>query len=496
MNRLNTGVNVVRFLLVMAFALVLQPSMVLGQDAGEEQQAPEIDLSQVDTTKIEWRHRDFERSAVKLLTLDHAAFRYDQDRIQLELYATVVRDFLGFVEDETERGGFDAKYEMTFQVRTVNDSLLIESSWDRISWAADSMSMGSGQRVPELIRYILYPGTYRIAARVDDLTRNRFYSEEYAIELKPVEVENLTISDVILASRIERAQGDVAEFDHNGLLVLPNAERVFGDSNPQLFFYAELYNLAGTGNSTYTTGGRVLDANGNEMRTLRERTRQVPGAFLVEVDAFSVATLRSGSYVLELQVIDNSTADTARTTRNFWVYRKGESYSTKLAMGYPGFDVAAMTDEEVNEELAWIRPIITDRARAQIQQLINPDARRRYLANFWASNDPDSSTVINEFRDEYLARLKFVNDRYGSFNRDGFETDRGRVYLMFGAPDIIDDNPYNSQVQRAYQIWYYDSIEGGVQYVFVDRTNLGDFVQVHSTKRGEVNNPNWSQREL
>lgn len=482
-------------LLFSLVAAVLFPVVGLGQDVGEAISQDES-FENVDSTKVEWRYRDHERSAVKLLTLDHAAFRYDQDRIQLELYSTIVRDFLTFVEEKTERGGYDANYEMTFQVLTMDDSLLIESSWPRTSWASDSVSMKSGQRIPELIRYVLYPGTYRIEARVDDLNRHTYYSEDYAIELKPVNVEHLTISDIILASRIERAQGDVAEFDHNGLLVLPNAERVYGDSNPQLFFYTELYNLDADKGGTYTTGGRVLDTNGNEMRTLRERTRQVLGSYLVEVDAFSVATLRSGSYELELQVIDNASQDTAYATRKFWVYRQGEVLTSTQPMGYPGFDISAMTDEDVNQELAWIRPIITDKARAQIQQLTNPDSRRRYLAYFWATNDPDTNTVVNEFRDEYMARLRFVNDRYASFKREGYETDRGRVYLMFGPPDILDDFPYSSNVQRAYQIWYYDSIEGGVQFVFVDRTNLGDFVQVHSTKRGELNNPNWQNTEL
>jgi hypothetical protein len=44
-------------------------------------------------------------------------------------------------------------------------------------------------------------------------------------------------------------------------------------------------------------------------------------------------------------------------------------------------------------------------------------------------------------------------------------------------------------------LWNYDSIEGGVYFVFVDHSNFGDFRLVHSTKNGEPNRPNWFDQE-
>ncbi len=449
--------------------------------------------SPLDTSSVLWRYRDHPRSLTKFLTLDHAAFRYDNERIQLELCAAIVRDFLGL---ESVANGIQAHYEMTFQVRTPSDSVLIESSWERTNGSPDSLSRRPGQRIPELIRYVLYPGRYRIFARVDDLVNNVYFDEEYAIELKPVETQRLTMSDILFASRIEKAQGDVGEFDHNGLLVLPNAERMYGDSNPRLFYYAEIYNLAMGPGDKYKTYGRVLTAEGDEVRPLRTRERPIVGAFLVEVDAFSVATLHSGSYQLELTSVDETAGDTCVVHRSFWVYKEQEAPLVHAPIGYPGFDVAALNDEELDKELAVIRPILTDRARAQIQQLTTREAKQRFLAQFWSVNDPDTSTVVNEFRDEYMQRLKVVEDRYSSFRREGWETDRGRVYLRYGEPTTIEDFPYSSEVHRAYQIWTYDKIEGGVQFVFVDRTNLGDYIQVHSTKRGELSYPDWRNTEL
>lgn len=479
-----------RVILSSLIVFLIVASTGLAQET-ETQTAPAA--APADTSSMLWKFRDHQRSITKFVTLDHAAFRYDAERVQLEVFASVVRDFLGL---EPARDGIQAHYQVTFQIRSASDSVLIESSWERTNWSPDSLSRKAGQRIPELIKYVLYPGRYRVFVRVDDLVRNMYYDEDYTVELKPVNTETLSTSDILFASRIEQAKGDVGEFDHNGLLVLPNAERIYGDSNPRLFYYAEFYNLTMGPGDQYKTWGRVLTSEGEFVRDLRTRERPVVGAFLVEVDAFSVATLNSGSYMLELSVVDEAKADTARVRRSFWVYKEMESNLSAFAVGYPGFDVAALNDEELNKEMAILRPILTDKLKAQASQMTTPDSKRRFLTSFWSSLDPDSSTVINEFREEYMQRLKVVEDRYSSFRRAGWETDRGRVYMRYGEPTTIEDFPYSHDIRKSYQIWSYDKIEGGVQFVFVDRTNLGDYVQVHSTKRGELNNPNWRTTEL
>ena len=61
---------------------------------------------------------------------------------------------------------------------------------------------------------------------------------------------------------------------------------------------------------------------------------------------------------------------------------------------------------------------------------------------------------------------------------------------MFGEPDDRDSHPIDSHA-KPYEIWSYRNIEGGVEFVFVDRSGLGEYALVHSTLRGEVNNPDW-----
>jgi hypothetical protein len=76
--------------------------------------------------------------------------------------------------------------------------------------------------------------------------------------------------------------------------------------------------------------------------------------------------------------------------------------------------------------------------------------------------------------------------------RNGWHTDRGRIYILYGEPDEVERFP-NSDNVKPYEIWHYHQIESGVMFIFVDRTGSEDYTLVHSTKRGEVQDSNWEQ---
>jgi hypothetical protein len=76
--------------------------------------------------------------------------------------------------------------------------------------------------------------------------------------------------------------------------------------------------------------------------------------------------------------------------------------------------------------------------------------------------------------------------------REGWLTDRGRIYLVYAEPDEIERFP-NSSGSKPYEIWHYNQIESGVIFVFIDRSGFGDYSLVNSTKRGEIQDDSWQQ---
>lgn len=107
-----------------------------------------------------------------------------------------------------------------------------------------------------------------------------------------------------------------------------------------------------------------------------------------------------------------------------------------------------------------VQPIITDEELVAYSRLTGPEQRNAFLASFWAERDPTPGTTENEFQEEYVRRVQYANEHFGGASARagfGFETDRGRMYLMFGAPDAIDAE---GAAADPYETWRYASVSG------------------------------------
>ena len=96
---------------------------------------------------------------------------------------------------------------------------------------------------------------------------------------------------------------------------------------------------------------------------------------------------------------------------------------------------------------------------------------------------------------KYKAQVLFVENIYANNFQEGFETDRGRVYLKYGAPTNIIVKE-TSPSEYPYEIWQYNKIEkySNKRFVFYnpDLVNRA-FRLLHSDMIGELKNPSWRQ---
>jgi len=63
---------------------------------------------------------------------------------------------------------------------------------------------------------------------------------------------------------------------------------------------------------------------------------------------------------------------------------------------------------------------------------------------------------------------------------------------VYGNPDEIDRHP-NETDMKPYEVWSYHSLEGGVEFDFIDKTGFDDYQLVNSTERNEIHDDNWQQ---
>jgi GWxTD domain-containing protein len=140
----------------------------------------------------------------------------------------------------------------------------------------------------------------------------------------------------------------------------------------------------------------------------------------------------------------------------------------------------------IDEEVPYI---ITNEERAAFKKLTTDDEREQFIEAFWERRNPNPGSPENEFKEEYYRRIAYANEHYAS-GIPGWRTDRGRIYIMYGPPDEIDNHDSGGSYVRPYEEgggetstypfeqWryrYIDGIGNNVILEFVDPTMTGEF---------------------
>jgi GWxTD domain-containing protein len=88
------------------------------------------------------------------------------------------------------------------------------------------------------------------------------------------------------------------------------------------------------------------------------------------------------------------------------------------------------------QERVWLASVdhtITKQERKDYEALSDAE-RRTFQETFWRSRDPNPETPQNEALEEYVTRLRFVEQYFQENEVPGVFTERGRLYMRFGAP--------------------------------------------------------------
>jgi len=133
--------------------------------------------------------------------------------------------------------------------------------------------------------------------------------------------------------------------------------------------------------------------------------------------------------------------------------------------------------------------IISDEERKAFKNLSNDEEREAFIEQFWLRRNPNPDSPDNEFREEHYRRIAYANEHYAA-GKPGWKTDRGHIYIAFGAPDSIESHPSGGAYDRPmdegggqtstfpFETWHYRYLEGigdNIDLEFVDTCMCGDY---------------------
>lgn len=124
----------------------------------------------------------------------------------------------------------------------------------------------------------------------------------------------------------------------------------------------------------------------------------------------------------------------------------------------------------------YARYLFTKNERKIFFGLPNDKARNEFIRYFWEIRDPNPMTEENEFKVEIERRYEHVNKYLKEGPVPGWKTDRGRIYIMLGAPTNTYEETLGTQFAR-HVFWYW--AESDIYIRFVDSNGNGVFRMDH-----------------
>jgi len=219
--------------------------------------------------------------------------------------------------------------------------------------------------------------------------------------------------------------------------------------NRNAFVYAQIY-LANPGSQIMVRA--IQDCK--ERQVLYEDTLAVDSTIVPVVFTYEKEKMVRGTCQLILEAAGERCH--ARTTKTLNFYG----------------NINALTPASVDEMIEQLKYVAPGKEWERMKKAEGAE-KLRLFQQFWKQRDVTPGTPENELFDEYYARVREANEKFGHGSLAGWTTQRGHVYILYGAPDRIERNDDPFHVGAKYEIWYYYDLER--KFVFYDEYGFGDY---------------------
>jgi GWxTD domain-containing protein len=415
----------------------------------------------------------------------------------LETHIEVYASTISYVKNEEGVG--KCKVQIT-QILKSNDSII--DFHKTILENAEKSAEDVYENLMEIQRYVINNQTkYELEVSILDLN-NPLATEQ--IVSKPIQVSwseyICEVSDIqLVSSYVETKEENI--LSKSGYDLLPLLADFFPPDYDKIAYYFELYNTVNHfGEDKFIVSHYIENVLTNAVAGNFSKSKRESAAVVIPVlNAFDISKLPSGDYYVVAEVRDKENKIVAQkklpfSRKNFAADLSSENLKD---INFDGTFVEKMDSDSLDEFIYCLYPIVTDMENRIIDNQVkkyNDTLKRQFIYSYWFN-------VNNQFPEDawldYKEQVNLVDHMFGTSVKEGYETDRGRIYLKYGPPNNVDDRP-NEPSAYPYQIWHYYKIGkfNNKKFVFYQPDLVtNDYSLLHSELQGEIQNFKW-QMEL
>lgn len=352
----------------------------------------------------------------------------------------------------------------------------------------------------EVKRITLNPGKYSLELSLIDLNS----SNPPTTAVQDLEVKDLStktsISSLETAEMMQAVkEGYENSFTKSGYEIIPRISNYYSNQSTKIPVYFEIYQNKKEDNKTIGLKQTVIDSKSKEeIESLTRFSKHEIDEVLPFIRVLDISKLKSGEYLLDFSVIDKENQVIASS--NYFFERFNDDIfdvvqSNEIVID-PKFQ-ASITDDSLVFFISSLIPISKSAEMKNILDLLKTKDRelyRKYLQSYWVNTTKGQNTY--EAWLKYKSQVLIVQKLFKTNFTDGFETDRGRVYLQYGPPSNVIVRE-NSPSDYPYEIWRYDKIGNfsNKRFVFYNPDLVNNnYRLLHSDLIGELQNYRWQQQ--
>lgn len=348
-------------------------------------------------------------------------------------------------------------------------------------------------------RFIIKPGEYEFEIIIKDNYKENDQPVSLTEKLVITDFSNVaSFSDIELLEGYTKSE-NTTQLTKSGYDLYPFVSAYYPYGLDKIAYYSEIYHLG----KEITEGEKFLLVqyiegfeNGIQLSNFSKMTKMESATVIPVLSALDISGLKTGNYNLVLEA-RNKTNDVVLRKKIFFqrnnpLANLSDDELTKVVIASTFVEKINNIDS-LSEYIACLRPICEELERTMVDKQAKSEdtlSKQQFFYTFWLNRnsvDPEKEWLA------YKKQVDFVNGIFGTRVKQGYETDRGRVYLQYGAPNQITDRP-NEPSSYPYQVWQYYKIGkfNNKKFIFyLPDLVTNDYQVLHSDVPGEMKNFRW-----
>lgn len=427
--------------------------------------------------------------------MSYATFYTPENGPYIETYLTVEGKSAKYVLNEN--GKFQATIQIIMLFK-IGDEVI---NYDKYELSSPEINdtIDIADNFIDQQRYSLANGNYEFEIQIwDKNSQTKPYINLTPLVLDYPEDE-VVISGIQLVSSYSKTEEDGILSKH-GYDIIPYIFNYYPEKINKVTFFAEIYNTeVKLGESEkYLLKYYIVPIDKEKPLAKYVQQKKVTAAPVnILFSEFDISNLPSGNYFLTIEARDK--ANKLLGLNRIFIQRSNPRIQINV-MDLSNLDisntfVSRISDiDTLREYILFLDPISSEQEKGFASAHLESsdiETLQKYFYNFWVNQD---NLEPEKAWNSYLNEVNKVNFAYSTQIQKGFDTDRGRTYLKYGAPNAISES-YNEPAAYPYEIWHYYVLKNGQRnkkFIFYTKDIVtNDFTLLHSDVTGELSNYRW-----